>query len=48
MFLYTTLIFLRSYIIRDYVVTLEYILTNVDYIVCHPFIDDQIICDTYY
>jgi hypothetical protein len=50
MLLYITLMFLRlivsSYVIRDYVVTLEYILTNVDYICESSLVDDHIVCDT--
>jgi hypothetical protein len=52
MLLYTTIMLLRSdcklYIIRDYVVTLEYTLTNVDYIRVSSLADDHIVCDTYY
>jgi hypothetical protein len=32
-----------SYVIRDYVVTLEYTLTNVDYIRVSSLIDDHIV-----
>jgi hypothetical protein len=50
--LYTTLLFLDLivgfYIIRDYVLTLEYTLTNVDYICVSSLVDDHIIYDTKY
>jgi hypothetical protein len=36
------------YIIRDYVVILEYTLTNVDYIHVTSLVDDHIIYDTWY
>jgi hypothetical protein len=56
MLLSTILMFLWSnwkfYIIWDYVMTLEYILTNVDYIHVSSLIDDHIlaniVCDPYY
>jgi hypothetical protein len=37
-----------SYIIRDYVLTLEYTLINIDYIRESSLVDDHIVCDTYY
>jgi hypothetical protein len=50
--LYTTPCFsdliVSSYIIRNYIVTLEYTLTNVDYIRESSLIDDHGVCDTYY
>jgi hypothetical protein len=52
MLLYTIIMFLRFdcrfFIIRDYIVTLEYTLTNVDYNRVSSLIDDHIVCDIYY
>jgi hypothetical protein len=56
MLLSTILMFLRFdwifYIIRDYIVTYEYILTNIDYICLSSLVDGHIltniVCDNYY